>query len=123
MSDDLVDAAINVGLAAVAAGLVYGVHEVFHMVADGMASAVVVDNVGSVALGLLAVAGVYLVSLKNEVEFEPTVGGAAFALMAAVHSAHHFLQPEAIGMVEAVTATAFVGVLIVAFLPQIEDKI
>lgn len=118
--DDLPDSLKNVVIALVAGAVIYGVHEAYHMLADGLASAVVIDNLGSVALGLLAVGGYYAITKANETEFENVLAGVAFVVTAGAHSIHHFLQPEFIGMGELMALTAVVGTLILAYLPEIE---
>lgn len=120
MVDDLPDSVTNLVFAVLGGALVYGVHEAYHMVAEGLATAVVIDNIGSVALGLLAVGGYYAITEANEVEFENVLAGAAFIVTAGAHSAHHFLQPEFIGMGELMAVVGFVGALILAYAPELE---
>lgn len=120
MVDSLPEKLINLVVALVGGTLVYAIHEFYHLVAGGMASAAVVDNVGSVALGLLAVAGYYLITKMQETDLEEVVAGATFVVTAGAHSLHHFLQPTFIGMAELMALVGFIGALLLTFLPELE---
>lgn len=108
----------NLGYGAVsallAAGLLWGVMEVWHML---LGHGALVTNVGSIALGAVSAIGYYLFSEIDQLglEFDEAIAGIALITVAVVHSAYWLLKPEIIGMGPTVAITAFIGTLVLFF--------
>lgn len=86
------------------------VHHLFH---DLMGTGLLVNNVGSVALILVGMLIFAAIGVLHGDSFDPLEYFVPALVIGLVHSLHTFVQPEFVGMGEAVAYTA--GILVVVY--------
>lgn len=107
----------TLGIATLAATLMYAVHEIYHpTIGPFFDSSFVEYAAGSLALGALAVAGDYLHSLAVGHDFKPEIAGVVFVFTAGLHQLFHdVLDPVVLSLSGIMAVASFVGVLILSY--------